>query len=603
MSPRPPIDVIAPEVAGTLGGLLRERARRTPEGSAYRWWDPESETWTAATWADTAAEVARWQEALAREPLEPGDRVAIMLPNSLPWVLCDQAALGLGLAVVPLYVNDRPENVAYVLEHSGARLLLIEGAEQWRGLRSVRQRLEGLVRILSLHPLEDEAHDPRLLAVERWLPRHPAKLQTDDADPQSLATIVYTSGTTGPPKGVMLSHTNLLWNAYASLQAVPSVPGDLFLSFLPLSHAFERTAGYYLPMMAGATVAYARSVPQLADDLLTVRPTVLVSVPRIYERVHARIRGQLEERTASARRLFERTVEVGWGRFQHEHGRGPWGPSHLLWPILDRLVARKITAKLGGRLRLAICGGAPLPPHVARVFIGLGVPLLQGYGLTEASPVLCVNRVEDSEPASVGAPLEGVELRLGDQHELLARSPGVMLGYWQDPEATRAAIDGDGWLHTGDQARIETGHVYITGRLKEILVLANGEKVPPADMEMAAQADPLVEQIMILGDSRPYLSALVVVNTDAWHAFARSLGLAPEAASSLEDPNAQSTVLERLGECLHAFPGYAQIRRVALVREPWTPENGLLTPTLKLKREGILQHHAALVAELYRGHE
>jgi long-chain acyl-CoA synthetase len=598
----PASDVIAPERAGTLAGLFRERVRLSPEHPAYRHFDAQLGAWRDTTWREMALEIARWQAALAAEPLRPGDRVAVMLPNCREWVMLDQAALGLGLVIVPLYCKDRPENAAYILRHSGARLLLLEDVEQWRLLEPVHGELDGLVRLLTVQPLGDAPPDPRIIPLDHWLPRGDAELRVHECAPDSLATLVYTSGTTGRPKGAMLSHRNLLWNASSCLQSVPALPGDLFLSFLPLSHALERTAGYYLPMMAGATVAFARSIPQLAEDFLVVRPTVLISVPRIYERLAARIRAELEHKPSAAQRLFQLAVAVGWQRFEYAQGRAPARLGLLLWPLLDALVARRVRARLGGRLRLAVSGGAPLALPVARQLIGLGVPLLQGYGLTEASPVLAVNRPGDNDPAGVGPPLEEVELRLGEADELLARSPGLMAGYWQDPAASARAVDPEGWLHTGDQARLAHGHVYITGRLKEIIVLATGQKVPPADMEMAIGTDPLVEQTMVIGDGQPYLSAFVVVNREAWRAFAAALGLKPDGPKSLQEPPAEQALLERIGAALHRFPGYAQVRRAALLWEPWTVEEGLLTPTLKLRRERILAHHAAQVEELYRGH-
>lgn len=596
------LDVITPETARTLAGLFRERVRRSPIAVAYRYFNSDRNAWQDVTWTDMAIQVARWQAGLEREMLEPGDRVAVMLRNCCDWVTFDQAAHGLGLVVVPLYADDSPENVAYILRDAGVKLLLIEGHEQWQRLRT--HPLNTVRRILSVQALENEGHDSRVTAVVRWAPdAGDNKLREHDGSPETLATIVYTSGTTGSPKGVMLSHRNILWNAYSSLRSIPAYPHDLFLSFLPLSHSFERTVGYYFPMMAGATVAYARSVALLAEDLLSVRPTVLISVPRIYERVCRKVETQLEAKPPLARKLFTLAVDVGWSRFEYRQGRGSWHPTHLLWPLLDRLVASKVMARLGGRVRVAICGGAPLPFAVARTFIGLGLPVLQGYGLTEASPVLSVNRWDDNDPASVGPPLEEVELRLGKHDELLAKSPGVMLGYWNNPQASAATVDEEGWLHTGDQARIEDGRIYITGRLKEIIVLANGEKVPPADMEMAIMGDPLFEQIMVIGDNRPYLAALLVLNRERWQPLANALGLAPDTRASLRDERACAAVLERVNPRLERFPGYARIRRIALLDEPWTAVDGLLTPTLKLRRDRILKHHAAEVSELYQGHE
>lgn len=596
-------DVILPEQAQTLAGLLRERVRRSSDSVAYRQFNTQTRQWEDMRWGELGRMVARWQAAFAREGLERGDRVAVMLRNCREWVMFDQAALGMGLVVIPLYTDDRPESVAYILQNAGARLLLIGGEDHWERIAQVRDQLGFLVRIVCVTPVQD-ATDPRLLSMDAWLPGPgDYALQVEDGIADALATIVYTSGTTGRPKGVMLSHRNILWNAYASQLKISVYPNDLFLSFLPLSHTFERTVGYYLPMMCGATVAYNRSVPELAEDLLVIRPTILVSVPRIFERVYNKIQAGLAEKSPLARRLFTSAVDIGWRRFECQQGRATRSTGMLLWPLLNRLVAAKVMAKLGGRLRFAVCGGAPLPPAVARLFIGLGLPLVQGYGLTETSPVLTANSIEDNQPFSVGTPLADVEVRIDTDDELLVRSPGVMLGYWDNAGATAEMIDAEGWLHTGDQARVDDqGHVFITGRLKEILVLANGEKIPPADMEMAIVMDPWFEQVMVIGDNRPFLGALIVFNVERWPLEAARLGIDPEAEDALSDERVCAEVLRRVAERIREFPGYAQIRRVACYLEPWTVDAGLITPTLKLRRTRVLERCRDDVERLYAGH-
>nr|NIR59577.1 AMP-binding protein [Gammaproteobacteria bacterium] len=374
---------------------------------------------------------------------------------------------------------------------------------------------------------------------------------------------------------------------------------DVALSLLPLSHTFERTCGYYLTMMAGCTVAYARSIPQLAEDMQVIRPTVLIAVPRVFERVYARLEQQLERRSLAARVLFRAGVAVGWRRFEAQQGRARRSPVLVLWSLLDRLVARKLRERFGGRLRLAISGGAALNPDVARTFLGLGITVLQGYGLTEAAPIVSANTLHDNRPASVGVPVRGVRVRLGENDELLVRSPGVMLGYWNDHNATKRAIDPEGWLHTGDKARTEEGHIYITGRLKDILVLSNGEKVAPVEMELAITLDPLFDHAMVVGEGRPFLGALLVINSEKWFGLAREIGLDPFKPASLRDAKLQQLVVKRLRGLLRDFPGYAKIRRVTLLLDEWSVDNGLLTPTLKLKREQVLERYRRETERLY----
>lgn len=596
-------DLISVEQARTLDGLFQQRVKRSPERLAYRHYNRHAREWQDYNWRDMGVKVARWQALLAAEGLCPGDRVALSLRNSPEWVAFDQASLALGLVVVPLYTDDRPDNVAYILQDAAVKLLLVQDSGRWKRLARAIPVEGALSRVLIKDHTDADGDvlstDARLRWVDDVLPDDVTRIQPRDGDPHALASIVYTSGTTGRPKGVMLSHHNMLSIAHASITVIDCYQEDQFLSFLPLSHTLERTAGYYLPIMTGSSVAYSRSIGQLAEDLTLLRPTVLIAVPRIFERVYGRITAQMQKRPLLPRLLFQAAVRVGWKRFERSQGRAGLRPSLLLWPLLDRLVASKVTARLGGRLRIAVSGGAPLSAEIARLFIGLGIPILQGYGLTESSPVVSVNPLEDNDPASVGVPLRGVEVRTGEDDELLVRGPGVMMGYWNNHSATAKIIDGDGWLHTGDQARIENNHIYITGRIKDILVLSNGEKVPPGDMELAIALDPLVSQVMVLGEGRPYLSALVVVDADHWPALAQDCGLDPMARESLEHHRVTAAVLRRVKAMLKQFPGYAKVRRVTLLLEPWTVENGLLTPTLKIKRAQVLKHHKAAVDAMY----
>lgn len=601
-------DVISLETAKTLDGLFNERVQRSPRKVAYRYFNLVSEQWSCYTWERMNQLVARWQAALEQEALVPGDRVAIMARNCPEWVMFEQAALGLGLVVIPLYTDDRVENAAYVINDADIKLLLLENFHQWQEFFAIRDQIEGLQRIVILRSYElgsfGSHHDDRVLSTWDWLPDHDGgAVKHIGNDPDRLATIIYTSGTSGRPKGVMLSHRNILTNASSCLQIIPVLPDDLLLSFLPLSHTFERTSGYYVPMMCGATIAYARSVQQLQEDLLIIRPTLLISVPRIYERVYAGIRAKLAEGSGSARWLFNFAVDVGYSRFECQQRRGYQKLSHILWPLLKKLVADKVMNKLGGRLRFVMSGGAALSPEVSRIFIGLGLPILQGYGMTESSPVACANRLNDNVPASVGLPIPGVEVKLGENNALLIRGPNVMLGYWNNPEATKAVISSDGWLNSGDIASIDAqGHVTITGRLKEIIVLSNGEKVPPADMEAAILRDPLFEQVMLIGEARSYLSVLVVLNPARQQDFIKQYGLDGNLDNEQQRQEVEEILLNKIAHQTSEFPGYAKIRRIAVVPEPWGIENGLLTPTLKLKRIKVLEKYKAEVDKLYSGH-
>jgi len=589
--------------AGTLDGLFRERIRISPELIAYRSYDKTSQSWRDLSWKEMGEQVSRWQQALATLELDEGDRVALMLKNGPDWVAADQAVLGLGLVDVPLYTDDRPDNIVYILQDSGSQALILQDKHQWRQLAPLKADLAHIKRFIILEwdgtdPLADD--DERVVAASQWLPMEKGRLHERGGDANRLASIVYTSGTTGRPKGVMLSHKNFLSIAYAAYQSLEIYAGHLFLSFLPLSHSFERTCGYYAPMMCASTVAYARSVQQLANDIQTIRPTVIVSVPRIFERIYDRLQDQLAKQSALKRGLFNLTVAVGWRRFLITQRRAGYGPSQLLWPLLKRLVASKVQDKLGGRVQLAVSGGAALPLPIAKLFLGLGFNLVQGYGMTECSPVISANLTRHNDPASVGKPLPGVKVRLGQNDELEVSSPGIMLGYWNNHQATDEVMTKDKWLRSGDKARIsDDGYIYITGRIKDILILSNGEKIPPCDMEQAITLDPLFEQALVIGESKPFLSALVVINPEHWVGLARAHKLDPFDKGKLADERLHRSIVRKVGECLHDFPGYAKVRRVTPLLEPWTVENGLLTPTLKIKRALVLHQYEQAINSMY----
>jgi long-chain acyl-CoA synthetase len=572
------------EATDSIAGCFERRVAATPDAIAYRHYDPARDTWNDISWRAASLAVARVRAGLAAEKLEPNDRVAIMLRNGPDWVYFDQAAHAQGLVVVPLYVDDRPDNIAYCLEDSACRVLFVEGEEHLKKLAEIRERTPTVKRIVCVKACASD--DARVTSLAQWAPAKGEDRPRASVDPDGLATIVYTSGTTGRPKGVMLSHQNMLQNVKSALAVYDVYPEDVFLSFLPLSHMLERMAGYYLTMAAGATVAFARSIAQLSEDFKSVRPTVIVSVPRIFEKLHGAIQGSLADAPQSKRRMFELAHRAGWDVFEWRQKRGPWKASFLLWPLLRSLVAKKLLERLGGRLRLCISGGAALNPQIAHTFIGLGLPICQGYGLTETSPVVSVNHLDRNDPASIGMPLPGVEVSFGENNVLLVRGPNVMLGYWNNPQATAKVKNAAGWLDTGDQARMENGFLYITGRIKDIIVLGNGEKVPPVDMELAIQLDPLFAQALVVGEGRPYLTALVVLDKEE-----------AKKAGELSD----KMLAARVAAQLKSFPGYAQVRRVVAVDEPWTVENGLLTATLKAKRAPILERFKAQVEEMYRG--
>lgn len=548
-----------PNIADLLGAQLA-----TPGRVLYRQFVDGA--WRDYSAGDVAALAASWQAAFRRDAFAPGDRVAVGLRNGLAWVALDLAGLASGLAVVPLYVDDNAENQAYCVADSEARLVVVENARLANAL--ARAGVDP-ARIVALRADPGEGWR----TVAEYLPAADLPFAARPVEPGALATICYTSGTAGRPKGVMLSHGNILANVQGCRATGMGRADDRFLSFLPLSHMFERTGGYYLPLALGAQVVFARGIAQLADDLAGQAPTAIFAVPRVLERLAARIRSSVAQ-SAWRRALLERCAAAGARVESGGAGAIDW----LTMPLLRRIVGRPVLARLGGRLRLAVVGGAAMDPAIARFFIGLGLPVLQGYGMTEASPVVSVNALGDNDPETVGRPLANVEVRIGEGGEILVRGPSVMLGYWRDAAATARAIDRDGWLHTGDLGQWRDGRLAIRGRLKDVLVLSNGEKLPPQEVELAILGDESFEQLMLVGEGRPFLTLLAVTReTD------------------------ERELVRRANERLKAFPRYVRVRRAIVAPEPWTVENGLLTPTLKIRRERVQQRFAPQIEAVYAG--
>jgi long-chain acyl-CoA synthetase len=550
-----------------------------------------------------AQRTSRVQSALARAGLKTGDRIAVLLPNGTDWVCFDLAALSLGLVVVALYPHDSAENAAYILGHSDACLLLLDTPARWQSLAAHRSNFPALEEVWirdAVPPSTKATRAPIIRPLGRVLADHSGSMPSVPIKPTMLATLIYTSGTMGRPKGVMLSHRAILWNVEASAAIIPPRPDDTFLSVLPLAHAFERTVGYYLAMSGGATVAYARSPQELREDLLTIHPTAVLGVPRLYERIYTSIRSKTDKGLLK-RLLLRHATTLGWCDFETAQGRAPglgfFGK--LYWALLKRLVCTPAMAAFGGRLRVAVSGGAPLDERVARFLISLGLPLVEGYGLTEAAPVVAANGLSDNLPGSVGRPLAGIELRIGERGELLVRSPAVMMGYWKDEAQTAQALTESGWLSTGDIAEIRDERLFIRGRLKELIALSTGEKVNPNVVEAELLRDPLFDQAAVVGDSRPFVVALIVLNNASWTHFAAIQDLDPTQPNAKP---AKSAILLRLGKMLAALPRHSQVRAVHLFLEPWTIESGLLTPTLKVKREALQCRFVDEIDAAYAGH-
>ncbi|MFZ6844158.1 AMP-dependent synthetase/ligase [Undibacterium sp. RuTC16W] len=590
----------------TLPALFAWRVQQTPDAEAYRQYDEAHAQWQSYSWQQTSERVVGFIKALSGLNLASGSRIAILLPNGLHAVCIDQASLALAYVPVPMHALDNPASIAYILSDSDASFLMAASEEQWADIASAGLDLPALRQVVVLEksstPVVAISSVP-VTSLDDWLASGSNNMplaQTPAAN--ELAALVYTSGTTGKPKGVMLTHANVLSNVKAVVQRVAPVITDVFLSFLPLSHTFERTAGYYLPIAAGACVAFSRSTKQLPQDLLEVRPTILISVPRIYERVFSAIQNKLALSKLQSW-LFNTAMSVGWRRFCRAQGRLSDGALNAAidacaWIIFDKLIAQKLQMQFGGRLRVAVSGGAALSSAISHCFLGLGIPIVQGYGMTETAPVVAFNAPDDNDPATVGRPVAEVEVKIGDNAELLVKGPNVMRGYWKRDEDTAKTFI-DGWLRTGDQAAIESGRVRILGRVKEIIVTSTGEKIAPVDLELAITNDSVFEQAYAFGENHPFISCAVVLNQRYWIELANSSGLNPDDSKSLQSPKAVDTVVKRIRGLTASFPYYAQPKAAILSLEPWTIENTLITPTLKLKRNNLASHFEESIKDIY----
>lgn len=553
--------------------------RRLPDGNWQRI--------SRVTVQQAVLRVAAW---LQSKGVKPGDRVGLLGHNCVEWLLSDFAILRLGAITVPAYFTDPPEAVRYVLKDAGCTLVLAQAGEQQAKLDDFDAPV-----------LPFTAGEGESVAAASEDVAWDGELKADLPDRGMLATLIYTSGTTGKPKGVMLTHGNLLSDVAAGLGGIPVWPDDTFLSFLPASHAFERTVGHFIPVACGAEIAYAEDVTTLMRDMPEVKPTVMISVPRLYEKIYAGVNEKLQQGSAIKRWLFNTAQKLGIERFElQQQGRDLGGLKARLWGMLDHLVNAKLREKMGGRLRLFVSGGAALSPNIARFLLAAGIKVAPGYGLTEASPVLTVNREDRIRPETIGTALPGVELRLAGDGELLARGPMIMQGYWHNPEATAEAIDEDGWLHTGDIAEIDDdGYVKIVDRKKEIMVMSNGENVPPALVEQHITQDPCILQAMVIGDQRPHLVALVVADREMLEITWKRTMRRKFPDDWVSNPLVHGWLRTRMQKATRELPSYMRIHDFSFVQEEWTQANGLLTPTLKLKRRKIAESHAAEIESLY----
>jgi long-chain acyl-CoA synthetase len=540
-----------------------------------------------------------------------GDRVAIMAESRPEWLLADFAILTLGGVTVPVYATLTPGQARYIIQDAGARVAFVSTAEQLDKLQRVRHELPSLEAIITFAPIANPSTS--VLSLDTLIERGRARLmgewgigrqfrdKTREIRPGQLATIIYTSGTTGEPKGVMLSHHNLISNLLAGHAVVPVTGEDVSLSFLPLSHSFERLVSYVY-LAHGVTIVFAESMETVGRDLSIVRPTVMTGVPRVYEKFEARILERGHALPQPRRTLFHWGVKVAHARARAEGGGGASGGFLALETALaERLVFAKIRENVGGRLWGLVSGSAPLPMHVAEFFYGIGLPITEGYGLTETSPIVTANPIGAPRLGTVGKPIPGVEVRIAEDGEVLVRGPNVMMGYYNKPAETAAVLQ-DGWFHTGDIGSIDTeGYLRITDRKKDLLVTSGGKKVAPQPIEATLKRSPLVAEAILLGDRRRFISALIIPDFTALERRLTDLGRPPAERSVLVRREDVIALYEEIVEALNRERSqFERIKRFRILPREFTIESGELTPTMKVKRKTVEQIRAADIEEMYK---
>jgi long-chain acyl-CoA synthetase len=560
-----------------------------------------------------AERVRRVALGLAELGIDAGDRVAIFSENRPEWAIADYACITASLTDVPLYPNLPPEQAAYIIRDSGAVAIFVSDAAHAARIADVRAKLPGLKHVITFAADRHAGADLTLAELEAKgatvddeARRTEYRARAARVQPDDVATLIYTSGTTGEPKGVMLTHDNLYSNVTASAIQIPfDTNGDVGLSFLPLSHIFERMAGHYLMFHVGCSIAYAESMDTVPIDMQTVRPTLVLSVPRLYEKMYARVLENALSGGALKQRIFfwARGVAERWADVKLAGGQ-PTGLLAMQYKLAQKLVFSKLRARTGGRLRYFVSGGAPLAPEINKFFYAAGLVILEGYGLTETSPVISVNTPAAFRIGTVGKPLPGVDVAIAGDGEILTRGPHVMKGYFNKPDATREAIDPEGWFHTGDIGELNDGFLAITDRKKDLIVTAGGKKVAPQPLENKVKTNKYVAQAVMIGDKRKFPSMLIVPNFDQLERWAAKRNIAwTDRAQLLRMPTIQAKIEKEVNEELAGAAHFELPKKIGLVEHDFSIERGELTPTQKVKRKVIDKNYKALIDSLYEDAE
>jgi long-chain acyl-CoA synthetase len=584
-----------------LVALFLDQAKRLGERPFL--WMKEGDAWRATSWTEARRQVASLARGLRKLGLKHGDRVALIAENRPEWVIADLAILAAGGITVPAYTTNTADDHRHILSNSGSRFVIVSSAGLVQRVLPAAEQVSSVEDVIAIESPEPGQLSHAELRLWRDVMENGAgPVEEVEGWGQSIARtdiacLIHTSGTGGLPKGVMTTHGNILANCHGAVRLLETIGlGDeVFLSFLPLSHSYEHTGGMFFPIALGAQIYFAEKVEALASNMLEVRPTIMTAVPRLYETMHQRILRQMEREGGMKAKLFFSALRIGRKRIENSE-RLALG-ERALDALLDRLVRKKVMARFGGRLKALVSGGAPLNPEIGMFFLALGVPLLQGYGQTEASPVVSANPPNRIKIETVGPPLDGVEIRIAEDGEILVRGEAVMKGYWNDPEATSRTIE-NGWLHTGDIGkRDKDGYIVITDRKRDFIKNSGGDMISPARVEGELVLQPEIGQAMVFGDRRPYLVAVIVPRQEFVEQLMR--GRRNSGDGLALDTSLHKAIGAAVDRVNADLPVAERIRRFVLANEPFSIQNGLMTPTLKIKRHAIRDVYGEALAGLY----
>ena len=572
------------------------------------------ERYVGITYDELYEKVELFAHGLKSIGVKRGDKISILSENRPEWPIADFASLAIGAIDVPIFPTLTAKQIEYILLNGDASVIVVSNSFQMNKVLRVRDSLKAIRKVISMNPkressptavgdewVTDFAEIYEIGRRERDKHRSEFRKWLWQAKPSDLATIIYTSGTTGEPKGVMLTHGNFVSNMKGALEHIPINEDDSLLSFLPISHSFERMAGYYTALSAGATVSYAESIETVAQNLIEEKPTIVTTVPRLFERIHTQVIKSIEAGSLTKRRIFYWALNVG-KRYVAERKRGFVSPLlRSYYGLANRLVFSKLKARTGGRIKFFVSGGAALSRELGEFFEAMGIMIIEGYGMTECSPVISANRLDDYKFGTVGKPLNRVQVKIADDGEILTRGQHVMIGYYKDKAATEEAVDKDGWLHTGDVGHFDSdGFLVITDRKKHLFVNSGGKNIAPQPIESLLQESKFIDQIVLIGDRRRFNTALIVPDFEVLGDYAKGHGISFSSNNDLiTDERISEAIRKDINELQKDLAKYEQVRRFKLLANPFTIEDGDLTPTLKVRRKVVEQKYSDTIESMY----